>query len=240
MVGIVIVDGHEEYRNYLCDYLSNQRDFEVVGAAADSYEAIRLVDTHKPDVVLMDGNLPEGDGEKTAALIRYKSPNTQVILNGNGDERRILSVFLSGVSGYLTKKADGELLCHGIRTVYYGGSLISAEVAVKFRRIAAGLAGKVLKSRGELRSAQFDRRKQNTDRFPDDVPEELPQIISPSEIQIMSFVGQGYSNREISEKIGLSEGTIRNYVSSLLQKLGFRDRIQIAIYAIKTGISVPS
>jgi DNA-binding NarL/FixJ family response regulator len=234
MIRIIVVDGQEEYRNYLCEYLSNQRDFEVAGAGKDSYEAVKLVDTHKPDVVIMDINLPLGDGVKTAALIKYRSPATQVIINWDGQERRIFSVFFSGISGCITRHMNSDLLCHAIRAVYYGGSLVAPEIALKFKTIVSGLTGNVLKSRGELRAGKAAGRRARGDHPGDD--KTLPRTVSPSEIRIMGYVGRGCTNREIAEILCLTEGTVRNYISSVLQKTGFRDRTQVAIYAVKAGL----
>ena len=236
MIRIVIVEGQEAYRNYLCEYLSKEKDFEVVGSGSDNYEAVLLVDKHKPDVVLMDMNLPLGDGIKTASLIKYRFPQTSVILRGDDQERRIFSVFSSGISGYITKQTSGILLSHAIRAVFYGGSLVSPEFVIKFSSVVKNLAGNILKSRGDLRSAEFAGGYHNPKKHSGDSAVELPRTISPSEIQVMSFVGQGYTNKEIAEKLSLTEGTIRNYVSSVLHKTGFRDRTQVAIYAIKAGL----
>ena len=236
MIRIVIVEGQNDYRNYLHKYLSNEKDFIVVGSGCDSYEAVRLVDEHKPDIVVMDMDLPLKDGMKTASLIKYRSPQTSVIIRDDGRERRLFSFFFSGVSGYITKQENSALLCHAIRAVFHGGRLISPEFIVKFRKIANNLAGNILKSRGDLRSSQFKEGKPNSKKYSCDTSSELPQTISPSEIQIMSFVGQGYTNKEIAEKLSLTEGTVRNYVSSVLQKTGFRDRVQVAIYAVKAGL----
>jgi len=239
MIRIVITEGQTEYRKHLYEYLSNQVDFEIAGAGADAYEAIKLVDIHKPDIVLLDMNLPHGDGIKTATLIKCRSPQTSVIISGDTKERRVFSIFFSGISGYITKQTSTELLCHAIRAVYYGGSLLSAEIVMKIRTIAVNLVGKILRSRGELRTTQFRGKIPDARKYPDNPAFELPRTISPSEIQIMGFVGQGNTNKEIAEKLGLTEGTVRNYISSVLQKTGFRDRTQVAIYAVRAGLSVP-
>lgn len=236
MIRIVIVDGQDSYRNFLYEYLSNENDFEVVGSGGDSYEAVKLVDEHKPDIVLMDMNLPLDDGIKTASLIKYRSPQTSVIIRGDGRERRVFSVFSSGISGFINNQANSTLICHAIRAVYYGGSLVSPEFMVKFRTVAKNMAENVLKSRGDLRSSQFGKGKQSLKKDTCDSMVELPKTISPSDMQIMSYVGQGYTNKEIAEKLSLTEGTIRNYVSSVLQKTGFRDRTQVAIYAVRAGL----
>ena len=238
MIRVAIVESQESYRDYLCECLSHEKDFEIAGSGRDSYEAVKLVEKFSPDIVLMDMNLPENDGIKTASLIKYRSPHTSVILKGDSGERRIFSVFYSGISGFITNESSCSLICHAIRAVYFGGSLVSPEYIHKFRAIAVNLAGNVLKSRGDLRSSRL-KSKQKPKENPEDCAEELPSTISPFEIQIMSFVGQGYTNKEISEKLNLTEGTIKNRVSTVLQKTGFRDRTQMAIYAVKSGLYNP-
>jgi DNA-binding NarL/FixJ family response regulator len=236
MIHIVVVDSQEDYRGYLCEYLSNQDDFKIIGSGKDSYEAVKLVETYKPDIVLLEIPLPLDDGIKTADLIKYRSPHTSVIIHWDGKERRIFSVLFNGVSGCITKQINRELLCHSIRTVYHGGSLVAPDVADKFRTITASLTGNILISRGELRTTQFNRKRRDTVQNDSGGIAELSRNISPAEKQIIGFVGQGCTNREIAEKLYLSEGTIRNYVSAVLQKMGFRDRTQVAIYAVKAGL----
>ena len=236
MIHIAIICSQVAFKSRLCECFSNQRDFSVIGIGTDSYGAVKLVDLHKPDVVLMDLDLPLGDCMKTAVLIKCRSPCTSVIISGDGEERRMFSVFFSGISGFITRQASCELLCHAIRTVYYGGSFVSPEFVVKFRTVATSLAGNILKSRGELRNSQFEKEKRNSEKGSAGSKVELPHTISPSEIQIMGYLGQGCTNKEIAEELHLSEGTVRNYVSSVLQKTGFRDRTQAAIYAVKAGL----
>jgi DNA-binding NarL/FixJ family response regulator len=93
------VPGTGKRRNYLSEYLSGETDFEVVGLGSDSYDAVKLVDEHKPDIVLMDMNVPLGDGMKTASLIKYRSPQTAVIIRGDGRERRVFSFFSAALRG---------------------------------------------------------------------------------------------------------------------------------------------
>jgi len=228
VIRIIIVDGQEEFRNYLCEQLSNQNDFEVVGVGSDSYEAVKLVDAHKPDIVLMDTNLPMGDGMKTAALIKYRSPQTSIIVSWDGKEKQIFSVLFNGISGYITKQENSNLLYLAIRAVYYGGSFVAPEIIIDFKTTAASLTGIILKKKWGIKN------------YSDDPVPELPRTISHSEIQIISCVGKGYTNKEIAEKLGLTEGTVRNYISSVLQKTGFHNRTQIALYAVKLGLSSPA
>jgi DNA-binding NarL/FixJ family response regulator len=189
-----------------------------------------------------------GDGVKTASLIKYRSPGTAILAYIDGsEERRIFTAFFCGISGYITKKADPELLCLAIRTVYLGGHLIAPDLACHFNTIAARIVGDVLKSRGELR-----KTGQPADRSGNAVPgqtaaephsrgrgllrKDLPKTVSPLEIQIMGLVGEGFTNRQIAGELHLSVGTIRNYVSAILQKTGLHDRTQVAVFAIRNGL----
>jgi DNA-binding NarL/FixJ family response regulator len=249
LIKIVIINGKEKCRNCLRANLSSQRDFQIVGIGSDGYEALKLVDMYKPDIVLLDVQEQAYDGVKTASLIKYRSPGTSIIIYTDvNEERRILSVFSSGISGYVTKKMDPELLYLGIHTVYRGGHLMAPEIASEFNSITAKMVMEVLKSRGELRmgrsfvtsSGEISQPGQikavNFETRPAFTRMILPRTISQSEIRLMGFVGQGFSNREIAEKLKLSEGTIRNYLSAVLQKTGLHDRTQVAIYAVKTGL----
>ncbi|MDR2314400.1 MAG: response regulator transcription factor [Spirochaetaceae bacterium] len=243
MIRIAIIDGQLKRRKYFQKCLASQADFTIVGSGSDGYDALKLVDAYKPDIVLLDIGFPMGEGLKTVSLIKYRSPGTSII--GDIDataERRFFSSFFSEISGFITKEADPELLCHAIRTVYHGGRLMASEIAFRFNKIAEQMAGDVLKFKGKLRS---DRRASAPGRQRRGAPEnsaasrfksELPETVSPSEKQIIGLLGRGLSYREIARQLGLSEGTVRNYVSSVLQKTGLRDRTQVAIFALRAGL----
>jgi DNA-binding NarL/FixJ family response regulator len=237
MIAIVIINNNKKCRDCIRANLLCQKDFRVAGLGGDIYEALKLVDAHKPDIVLMDISLD--DEVKTAALIKNRSPGTSIIIYTDGKERRILTLVFSGISGYITKKADPELLYLGIRTVYRGGRLMTSEIASNCNTIAAKMADEVLKSRGELRGFTMPLVEKTESPDPADTADtrpELPGTISLVELRIMGFVGQGYTNRQIAEKLMLREGTVRNYVSAVLQKTGLHDRTQMAVYAIKSGL----
>jgi DNA-binding NarL/FixJ family response regulator len=242
----VIVDSNEAYQHCLCRNLSSQDDFTIAGSGKDGYEAVKLIDVHKPDIVLMN---ILGDGVKTASLIKYRSPGTAILAYIDGsEERRIFTAFFCGISGYITKKADPELLCLAIRTVYLGGHLIAPDVAPHFTTIAARIVGDVLKSRGELRGTGQPADQSGKAAVPGQTAVELhsrgrgllrkdlPKTVSPAEIQIMGLVGEGFTNRQIARELNLSVGTIRNYVSAVLQKTGLHDRTQVAVFAIRNGL----
>ncbi|MDR1308100.1 MAG: response regulator transcription factor [Treponema sp.] len=240
-IRIVIIDPNEKYRDFLGRRLSSQDDFQVTGFGCDGYEAVKVVETCKPDVVLIDIDLPLCDGVRAGSLIKKRFPLTSVIIHSGIEERRIFSVALSGISGFITKKTEPELLYQAIRTVYHGGHLWTPDIASRLEKVAAQMADNVLKSRGELRTTRTTFGKLPVKTGRDDAGLEtsshtLPGTISSSEIRIISFVGQGFTNKQIAARLNLSEGTIRNYLSTVLQKTGLRDRTQVAIYAVKSGL----
>jgi DNA-binding NarL/FixJ family response regulator len=240
-IKIVIIDPNENYRESLSSRLSSQDDFQVTGFGCDGYEAVKVVDACKPDVVLIDIKLPLCDGVRAGSLIKKRFPRTSVIIHSDVEERRIFSIVLSGISGFITKKTEPELLYQAIRTVYHGGHLWTPDIASRFEKVAARMADNVLKSRGELRTARavFGKLPVKTGRDDGDLetlPHPLSGTISPSEMQIISFLGQGFVTKQIAAKLNLSEGTVRNYISTVLRKTGLRNKTQIALYAVKSGL----
>ncbi|MDR2209938.1 MAG: response regulator transcription factor [Spirochaetaceae bacterium] len=242
MIKIVIIERQVKWMNYFKTCLASQRDFTISGSGSDGYDALKLVDAYKPDIVLLDMGLPMGEGLKTVSLIKHRSPGTSIIGNSDANtERRFFSSFFYGISGFITKETAPELLCHAIRTVYHGGQLMASEIASRFNKIAQQLEGDVLKSRGDLRAERRVSALRRQEICGENSAKHrskhiLPGTVSPAEKQIISFVGQGLTNREIAQRLRLSEGTIRNYVSSVLQKMGLRDRTQVAIFALKAGL----
>jgi DNA-binding NarL/FixJ family response regulator len=223
MIKIVIIDDQERYRNGMRMLLSTQGDFEVSGVGKDGYEAIKLVDSLKPDVVVLDINLHFVDGAKVISIIKYRSPATAIIIltSLDGDEY-IQKAICNGASGYLLKSLEMEGLIEKIRTIYKGGSLMAPEITTKVFRM-------------------FSELTRHQDKPSDIYPlpaanRPLLSTMSRIELQIMGFVGQGLSNQEIALRLCLREGTIRNYISTLLQKTALRDRTQMAIFAIHNGL----
>jgi DNA-binding NarL/FixJ family response regulator len=222
MVRIIIVDSREDYRKELYGVLNCQEDFEIIGLGKDGYEAVRLVDLNKPDVILLDIDLPYADGVKTASLVKARSPSTAIVIFSDVDDYRyISSAFRAGISCYLSKKTTPDFLVHSIRTVYCGGSLIAPEFAAGARRAFSALAHEYIPAYKNNSSRQKSH---------------LPQNVSHTELRVMGCVGKGLTNREIAEQLKLREGTVRNYISAVLQKTGLRDRTQLAIFSIEHGL----
>jgi DNA-binding NarL/FixJ family response regulator len=210
MIRIVIVDGKDSDRGDTAKILSAQRDFEVVATGKDGFDAIRLVDSHKPDMLLLDINLSYLDGVKTASILNSRHPRMAVIiLTRLDDARHMHNAINSGVSGYLFKHKNMEKLADVLRVIHGSGCLI-------FPRSVLGFVP------GEARSKE-DRQ--------------FPLNLSKAELQIIRYIGEGLENPEIAEKMRLKIGTIRNHISVIFQKTALRNRTQLAIFAIHHGLA---
>jgi DNA-binding NarL/FixJ family response regulator len=223
MINIVVIDGKEKCRTSIKELLSTEKDFEVLGVGKDGYDALRLAETLKPAIIMLDINLPFIDGVKATSILKNRFPEISIIiLTSVDDDEQVLSTICNGASGYILKCLDMEKLADMIRVIYNGGSFMTPQIATKVFRMFSKLA----KDRYNPQNHHPVQKKSPS----------LPSKISKIELQIIIFIGQGLSNREIAEKIQLREGTIRNYITSILQKIALRDRTQIAIYALQQGL----
>jgi DNA-binding NarL/FixJ family response regulator len=213
MIRIVIIDGKDSDRNDTEKILSAQRDFKVVAMGKDGYEAIRLVDTYKPDMLLLDINLSYLDGVKTASILVSRHPRMAIIILTHLDNvRYIQNAINNGVSGYLFKNKDMEKLADMIRVIHSSGCLIIPRTAMDL-------------TQGEQQS--------KTDQ-------QFPINLSRIDLQIIRYLGEGLENQEIAEKMRLKMGTIRNHVSVILHKTNLRNRTQLAIFAVQNGLAQKS
>jgi DNA-binding NarL/FixJ family response regulator len=220
MIKVMIVDDQELIRHSLKIILGVNNDMEVVGMAADGAETLQklkeLSPEERPDVILMDIRMPVMDGVECTAQISKKYPNIKVIaLTTFDDEEFVFGALKSGASGYLLKGSSLEELSGAIRTVYTGGAMLNPNVASTVIRQFSTMAKNIVNP--EITDL-------NTDE------------ITRSEWYIIQAVARGMSNKEISESLWLSQGTVRNSISSILNKLHLRDRTQLAIWAVQTGI----
>jgi DNA-binding NarL/FixJ family response regulator len=220
MIKIGIVDDQDMVRDSLKILLSTQEDFEVVGIGSDGYEALKLVDTMHPDVLLLDIRMPIMDGVEATSILKVRSPQTSIIiLTTFDDDEYVLNAIRNGASGYLLKSAAMDELAKAIRTVYEGGSLMTPEIATKAFRMFSEIAKNNEKSRNNnIASLEF------------------PINLNKTELEIISQIGKGLSNKEIAKVLDLKEGTVRNYISDILQKTGLRDRTQVAIFAVRHNL----
>ena len=214
-VRVCLVDDQRLMRDGLRTLLELEDGLEVVGEAEDGSAALQLYETQRPDVVLMDVRMPVMDGVEATRRLLARWPDAKVIiLTTFDDETYIFDGLRAGALGYLLKDVSGQELAEAIRKVAQGGALIQPSVARK-----------VL--------AEFSRL---TPSQPSSVTT-LPEPLSAREMEILGWITKGLTNKEIALRLSLSEGTVKNYVSVVYQKLNVQDRTQAALKARRLGIS---
>jgi DNA-binding NarL/FixJ family response regulator len=202
IIRLLIVDDQRLMREGLRTLLELEHGFEIVGEAANGQAALDAYAELHPDVVLMDIRMPGIDGVEATRRLCLSWPGARVlILTTFDDDSNVFEGLRAGAVGYLLKDLSGQELANAVRTVYHGGALIEPTVA---KRVMAEFA----RLHPPARS----------------IDQGLPEPLSERELDVLKLVSDGLSNREIGNKLGLSEGTVKNYVTSVLQKIGVRDR----------------
>lgn len=203
---ILIVDDDALIRDSLKILLGLEDDIEVVGTASNGQEAFDLVREKRPDIVLMDIRMPVMDGVLATKLIKENFKEVKVvILTTFKDDEYIKEAVKNGAEGYILKNQSSDSIVEGLRAVYKGNTVFEKAVV-------------------NVISSMFDnKRKKNPEDFG----------LTEREVEILTLLSEGLSNKEIAEKMFLSGGTVRNYITSLLEKLQLRDRTQLAIFYLK-------
>lgn len=218
MIKVLIAEDQEIIRQSLEIMLSNKSDIQIVGSAENGREAIRLTRKVLPDVILMDIRMPEMDGVQCIQIIKEALPQIKIIvLTTFDDDEYVFNALKNGASGYLLKGISVGELVEAIKIVYKGGALINPNIATK-----------VFKFFSQMANADYRVN----------VTENEVKDLNTTELKIIQLIGMGLSNKEITDRLKFSEGTVRNYISNILSKLGLRDRTQIAIFAVQTGITM--
>ena len=203
-VKVMLVDDHEVVRMGLRTLLERRKEFNVVGEAGSVAEAVSVAHESKPDVIVMDIRLPDGNGVEATREIRGERPEVKVImLTSYADDEAIYGSIMAGASGYLLKQTRGQNLAEAISRVASGESLLDPAVTDKVLDRMRSLA------RGE--------------------EDELAPL-SAQERKILSLIAEGKTNKEIAEDVFLSDKTVKNYVSSILSKLNLRRRSEAAAF----------
>ena len=210
MIRVLLVDDQTLIRQGVQMLLSTEDDIEVIGQAANGVQAMQLVETLEPDVVLMDIRMPEMDGVTATRLISERFPACAVIiLTTCDDDEYVFEGLRAGAHGYLLKDINSDEMAAAIRTVAAGEALIQPSIT---RKVIAELS--------RLSAAP-----------PRSDPAALIDPLTGRELDVLRAMARGLSNKEIAQALVITEGTVKNHVSSLIAKLGVRDRTQVILKA---------
>ncbi len=212
-IRILIADDHTLVRAGLRALLDSEPGMEVVGEAADGIDAVERAGALTPDVILLDLVMPRKDGIEAITEICQADPNARIlVLTSYTDDDKVFPAIKAGALGYLLKDSEPHELLQAIRSVYAGEPSLAPTIARKLMR--------------ELQQP------------PNLPPAEQP--LSEREVQVLRLVAQGLSNKEIADRLVVSERTVRAHVSNILNKLHLANRTQAALYAIREGLSQPT
>lgn len=210
-IRVILVDDHEVVRLGLLTLLEDIPWVRVVAEAGSAQEAQRVVEQHRPDVVVLDIRLPDESGIEVCRSITTNWPQIQVImLTSSGDEELIFKALQAGASGYVLKKVGNKALIRALEAARQGDSLLDPVVT---RQVIA-----------QVRESERQRQGQ---AFRD---------LSGREMEVLALVARGKSNAEIARELSLSQKTVGHHVSTILAKLGLNNRIEAATYAVKNSI----
>ncbi|WP_337098702.1 response regulator transcription factor [Paenibacillus sp. YIM B09110] len=219
MIKVLVVDDDPFIRESMHVILDLDKELQVVGVSQNGREAAEFAAVHPVDVVLMDIRMPVCDGVEGTKLLRaLPIPPAVLILTTFDDDDYIAQAIRNGANGYLLKNVSPSLIINGIKTVHQGTMLIHPDIA---RKLAGMLESP--RSGSAEPSYLFDQASKSL----------AGQGLTQAECQIVRHVADGQSNKEIASSLFLSEGTIKNYISEILNKLELRDRTQLAIYYLK-------
>lgn len=212
MIRILLVDDHALFRQGIKSLLESEGDIRVIGEASNGREALRFAAETKPDLILMDIQMPELDGVKACQSILEIDPQARVIMiTMYRQDSYVFEALKAGARGYVLKDADASTLIDAIRRVAEGEALLNAD-----------LAQNVLDD--------FRHKKEV-------LPSEKHADLNERETMILRLLAQGHSNQEIAIKMDISEKTVRNRLSEIFAKLQLNNRTQAALYAIREGIA---
>lgn len=211
MVGITVflLDDHEVVRRGLRELIEVEDDLEIVGESGSAHEASRRIPALRPDVMVLDGRLPDGSGIDVCRDVRSVDPSIRaIILTSYDDEQALTAAVAAGAAGYVLKDVRGADLVTSIRRVAAGESLLAPDVVERLR--------------------QAWGHEQPAD----------PRLaaLTPQERRILDCIAQGLTNRQIGDSLSLAEKTVKNYVTSVLAKLGMERRTQAAVYIAGQGV----
>jgi NarL family two-component system response regulator LiaR len=210
-IGVLIVDDHPVVRQGIISFLEVQGELEVKGSASNGEEAIKAVEELQPDVVVMDLIMPGMDGIEAINQIKSSKPDTRIIvLTSFAQDSKLFPAVKAGADGYLLKDIAPADLVNAIKSVYVGRPVLHPDVAQKL----------MLSFSGRGRSMTVEK-------------------LTPRETEVLELIARGLSNKEIANRLIISDKTVKTHVSNILRKLNLTHRIQAALYAINRNIPQP-
>jgi two-component system, NarL family, response regulator DegU len=217
---IAIIDDHQLFREGVKRILEFEKGFQVVAEGDDGSDALGIVKTYNPDVVIMDINMPQMNGIEATRELAEKYPDIKIIiLSIHDDENYVTHALQTGAKGYLLKEMDADALIEAVRVVADGGCYLHPKVTHnlvnEYRKLAAGHHGGGAFQMAELRRPLH--------------------LLTRRECEVLQMLADGKSNRGIGEALFISEKTVKNHVSNILQKMNVNDRTQAVVTAIKNG-----
>ncbi|WP_066192249.1 MULTISPECIES: response regulator transcription factor [Gracilibacillus] len=224
---IVLIDDHKLFREGVKRILELENDFTILAEGDDGHMAVELVKKYKPDIVLMDINMPGVNGVEATAELLERYPGVKVIiLSIHDDENYVTHALKSGAQGYLLKEMDSDALIDAITVVSEGGSYLHPKVThnlvKEYRRLVSEEDSLYENDDSVNKLKEIEHRKPL-------------HLLTRRECQVLQLLAEGKSNKGISESLYISEKTVKNHVSSILQKMKVKDRTQAVVIAIKQG-----
>lgn len=208
MISVLLADDDAIIREGLKMILETQDDLECVGTAVNGLEAVELSRKYKPDVVMLDIRMPIMDGITAAKEIMAEKLSNPLLLTTFDEPELILSALQAGINGYILKNSPAERILSAIRVINSGGSVFQKDVLefIRSRVSPEGTSNQMFK-----------------------------MLLSPREMEIAGLIAEGLSNKDICEKLYLTNGTVRNHISTILEKTGLEHRTQIAVHYLRNS-----